>query len=244
VDALGGRENVTERSENARFTRSDRTESRADALSSSAFALVARNDAPCASDMRVRSRVMPHSSPAGRVRLMKEATFTQEEHDSSTFERVSSSKKAARSRSRRVVTLKLPRPVPALIKYGRAMVTAMTNNPNFTNPDPALASVTAALDELQVAETATQARTHGAAATRNDNAVDGRPAPRAGEGLHPEDGRREHGERRGHHPERRREREEACGAGASDLRGEAGPGVGFRQARGQVGGAPRFVRAG
>ncbi len=70
--------------------------------------------------------------------------------------------------NRAIVTLKLPRPVPALIKYGRAMVTAMTNNPNFTNPDPALASVAAALDELQVAETATQARTHGAAATRND----------------------------------------------------------------------------
>ena len=70
--------------------------------------------------------------------------------------------------NRAVVTLKLPRPVPALIKYGRAIVTAMTSNPNFTNPDPALASVTAALDELQTAETATQARTHGAAATRND----------------------------------------------------------------------------
>jgi hypothetical protein len=70
--------------------------------------------------------------------------------------------------NRAVVTLKLPRPVPALIKYGRAIVTAMTNNPNFTNPEPALASVTAALDEVQVAETATQARTHGAAATRND----------------------------------------------------------------------------
>jgi len=70
--------------------------------------------------------------------------------------------------NRAVVTLKLPRPVPALIKYGRAMVTAMTNNANFTNPEPALASVSAALDELQVAETATQARTRGAAATRND----------------------------------------------------------------------------
>ena len=70
--------------------------------------------------------------------------------------------------NRAVVTLKLPRPVPALIKYGRAIMTAMGGNPNFPTPEPALASVTAALDELQVAETATQARTHGAAATRND----------------------------------------------------------------------------
>ena len=44
--------------------------------------------------------------------------------------------------NRAVVALKLPRPVPALIKYGRAVVTAMTNNAKFTNPDPALASVT------------------------------------------------------------------------------------------------------
>jgi hypothetical protein len=70
--------------------------------------------------------------------------------------------------NRALVTLKLPKPVPALIKYGRAIVTAMTGNANFTNPEPALAAVTAALDELQLAETATQARTHGAAATRND----------------------------------------------------------------------------
>jgi hypothetical protein len=70
--------------------------------------------------------------------------------------------------NRAIVTLKLPRSVPALIKYGRAIMTAMGGNPNFPTPEPALASVTAALDELQVAETATQARTHGAAATRND----------------------------------------------------------------------------
>jgi hypothetical protein len=126
VDALGGREDVTDRSENARFTRSDRAESLADALSSRVFALVARNDAPCASDMRVRSPVMPHSSPAGRVRLMKEATFTQQERDRSTFERVSSSKKAVRSRSRRVFGTTKP-------DYVRNKPISQTNKGVFTS---------------------------------------------------------------------------------------------------------------
>jgi hypothetical protein len=70
--------------------------------------------------------------------------------------------------NRAVVTLKLPKPVPALIKYVQAIVTAMTNNANFPSPAPTLASITGAINDLATAETATQARTHGAAATRND----------------------------------------------------------------------------
>ncbi len=97
VDALGGRENVTKRSENAQCTRSDRTESRADALSSCVFALVASNDALCASEMRVRRRAKAHSSLPGRVRPTEEATFTHEERQSSSYERVSSFEKAVRS---------------------------------------------------------------------------------------------------------------------------------------------------
>jgi hypothetical protein len=70
--------------------------------------------------------------------------------------------------NRAVVTLKLPKPVPALIKYAQAIVTAMSNNANFPTPAPTLQSITSAINDLATAETATQARTHGAAATRND----------------------------------------------------------------------------
>ena len=70
--------------------------------------------------------------------------------------------------NRAIVTLKLPRKVPELIKLAQAIVTAMTGNPNYPTPEPPLATVTGAINDLAVAETATQARTHGAAATRND----------------------------------------------------------------------------
>jgi hypothetical protein len=70
--------------------------------------------------------------------------------------------------NRAVVALKLPRPVPALIKSAQAIVTAMTNNAHFQTPEPPLATVTSATNDLATAETATQARTRGAAATRND----------------------------------------------------------------------------
>ena len=66
------------------------------------------------------------------------------------------------------VALKLPLSVPALITYARGIVTRMTANPSFPNPTPTLAAVTAAIDDLQAAETAALARTKGAVATRND----------------------------------------------------------------------------
>ena len=69
--------------------------------------------------------------------------------------------------NRAIVTLKLPKKVPDLIKFAQAMVTAMTGNANFPTPEPALAPITSATNDLATAETATQARTHGAAATRN-----------------------------------------------------------------------------
>jgi hypothetical protein len=43
----------------------------------------------------------------------------------------------------------------------------MSGNPSFLTPAPALATVTAAIADLQTAETAALARTKGAAATRN-----------------------------------------------------------------------------
>jgi len=72
---------------------------------------------------------------------------------------------------RSIASLKLPRAVPALIALARSMVTSMTNNASFPNPDPTLAAVTAATNELETAETAAKARTHGAVAARNDKRV-------------------------------------------------------------------------
>jgi hypothetical protein len=73
-----------------------------------------------------------------------------------------------KSTGRSTVTLKLPVSVPALITYAGGIVTRMTGNPSFPNPTPSLAAITQAIDDLQSAETATLARTKGAATTRND----------------------------------------------------------------------------
>lgn len=67
-----------------------------------------------------------------------------------------------------IAILKLPRANQPLITYARAIVTAMTGNPHFTTPLPALAVVTAAIDELQLAETAALTRAKGTAAVRNE----------------------------------------------------------------------------
>ncbi|MDP9037239.1 MAG: fibronectin type III domain-containing protein [Myxococcota bacterium] len=69
---------------------------------------------------------------------------------------------------RPIVTLQLPRNVPALIVYAQGIAKRMIGNPAFPNPSPALSAITAAVDELQAAETAALARTKGATATRNE----------------------------------------------------------------------------
>jgi hypothetical protein len=70
---------------------------------------------------------------------------------------------------RSLVSLNLPRRVPALITMTRAIVTAMTNNATtFPTPDPALATVSTALSTLETAESAVQARSRGAVAGRNE----------------------------------------------------------------------------
>ena len=74
-----------------------------------------------------------------------------------------------KSTRRPTITLALPRSVPALISYAQGVVTRMTGNPSFPAPVPTLAAVTAAVADLQTAETAALARTKGAV-TR-----DGRP---------------------------------------------------------------------
>ena len=69
---------------------------------------------------------------------------------------------------RSLASLKLPRPVPALITYAQGIVTGMTGNPSFPTPTPTLAAVTAAIAQLQIAETAALGRAKGTAATRNE----------------------------------------------------------------------------
>jgi hypothetical protein len=68
---------------------------------------------------------------------------------------------------RSIAVLRLPKAVPALIAFARAVVTAITGNASFPNPVPALATVSKSIDDLAAAETQAQARTHGAVATRN-----------------------------------------------------------------------------
>ncbi len=67
-----------------------------------------------------------------------------------------------------IVTLNLPKPVPALVKYAVGIVNRMTGNASFPTPVPTLAAVTAAIDALEAAETATLARTKGAATLRDE----------------------------------------------------------------------------
>jgi hypothetical protein len=73
-----------------------------------------------------------------------------------------------KSTHRSLVTLSLPRSVPALIVYAEGIVKRMTGNPVFPSPTPTLATVTAAVDELRATEASALARTKGAAAARND----------------------------------------------------------------------------
>lgn len=69
---------------------------------------------------------------------------------------------------RNLVTLSLPRTIPALITYTQAMLAAMTNNANFPTPLPALSAVSAALAALQSAEAQAMSRIKGAVVVRND----------------------------------------------------------------------------
>jgi hypothetical protein len=65
------------------------------------------------------------------------------------------------------VALNLPTNTLALIKKGKGIIGAMTNNPLFPSPTPPLATVSTSLDVLAAAEQATGARTKGTVAARN-----------------------------------------------------------------------------
>ena len=74
---------------------------------------------------------------------------------------------ASTSQKRVFVALKLPLPVPQLIKVAQAIIAALTNNPRVPNPNPTHAALTTALDALVSAEAATKTRTAGTVAARN-----------------------------------------------------------------------------
>jgi hypothetical protein len=67
-----------------------------------------------------------------------------------------------------IASLMLPTKVADLVAYATRIVSEMTGNPLFPTPTPALATVTAAIADLQTAQTAALARTAGAATTRNE----------------------------------------------------------------------------
>jgi hypothetical protein len=69
---------------------------------------------------------------------------------------------------RALASLKLPKPHPALITYAQGIVKGMTGNAYFAAPSPTLAALTAAIADLQTAETLALTRAKGAAAARNE----------------------------------------------------------------------------
>ena len=68
---------------------------------------------------------------------------------------------------RSIVALNLPKNALALVKKGKGIVGAMTQNPLFPSPTPPLATVSASLDALATTEQATEARTKGAVQARD-----------------------------------------------------------------------------
>jgi hypothetical protein len=74
----------------------------------------------------------------------------------------------SKSVQRSLVTLNLPRRVPALIPYVQSVVTVMTSNAHYPTPVPALSDVSAAVTALQTAESAALSRLKGTVVVRND----------------------------------------------------------------------------
>ena len=68
---------------------------------------------------------------------------------------------------RTLVALKLPGSLGLFISFVRSVLLAIAGNPHFPNPSPPLATVDAAVSDLEKAQTAVQARVHGAVETRD-----------------------------------------------------------------------------
>ena len=69
--------------------------------------------------------------------------------------------------NRVVVALNCPRTVPEIIVYAQSVALAMTQNPAFPSPIPALSSFTAHIAALEKAQVLTLTHVFGAAAERN-----------------------------------------------------------------------------
>lgn len=74
---------------------------------------------------------------------------------------------ATQSQNLVFIALKLPLPVPQLIKVAQAIIAALTNNPRIPNPNPPLSALNGALAALVTTETATKTRAAGTVAARN-----------------------------------------------------------------------------
>jgi hypothetical protein len=82
------------------------------------------------------------------------------------YDLMAASKKTIR---RSIASLNLtPSKVSTLVTYSQGIVKGMTGNPAFPSSGPALAVLSAAVNDLQTAETAALARTKGAVALRNE----------------------------------------------------------------------------
>jgi hypothetical protein len=66
-----------------------------------------------------------------------------------------------------IAVLKLPKPVTKLSTFAKSVVAAMTNNPSFPSPNPALAVIEADDAELDAAEALVLTRAHGKAKARD-----------------------------------------------------------------------------
>ena len=71
------------------------------------------------------------------------------------------------NQNRVFVAIKLPLPVPKLIKVTQGIIAAQTGNPHIPSPSPPLATLTAALDALVTTEAATKTRAAGTVGARN-----------------------------------------------------------------------------
>jgi hypothetical protein len=73
-----------------------------------------------------------------------------------------------KSTRRTLAVLKHPQQVTALIAYSRTILTSMSGNKLFPSPKPPLTDIKSATDDLEKAQFAAVARTHGAAGQRNE----------------------------------------------------------------------------
>ena len=74
----------------------------------------------------------------------------------------------AKTDHRSIVALKLPTRMQALITYANGIVKGLTGNPSFPTVIPSIVTISAAIADLQTAETAALARTKGAVVTRDE----------------------------------------------------------------------------